>query len=102
MWQPPNRQIISTPLKVAICPSASNPVKNFRVGSGSEPNSFVDPGITVTNYVGCGGAFTQSQYYDSSEPQRNGIIMEDTSLRFSNIEDVSYNSFLAAETVYFG
>ncbi len=102
MWQPPNRQAISTQLKIAVCPSASNPVKHFRVGSGSEPNSVTDPGITATNYVGCGGAFTQSQYYDSPEPQRNGIIIEDSNLRFSNIEDGSSNTFLAGETIYFG
>src|SRR5262249_42295962 len=102
MWQQPNRQIIATPLKVAICPSASNPVKFFRVGTGGEPNSDAHRGIAVTNYVGCGGAFTKSQYYDPPEPQRNGIVIEDSNLRFSNIEDGSSNTFLAGETVYFG
>jgi prepilin-type N-terminal cleavage/methylation domain-containing protein/prepilin-type processing-associated H-X9-DG protein len=102
LWQQPNRQVVSTQLKVAVCPSASNPVKNFRVGSGSEPNSFADPGLAVTNYVGCGGAFTQSQYYDSPEPQRNGIIIEDSNLRFSNVEDGTSNTILAGETIYFG
>src|SRR5205085_4937841 len=94
MWQQPNRQVISTQLKVAVCPSASNPVKNFRVGSGSEANSFADPGLTVTNYVGCGSAFTQNQYYDSLEPQGNGIIIEDTKHRFSNVEEGTSKTLL--------
>src|SRR5262245_13027393 len=53
MWQQPNRTVIATPLKVAVCPSANNSAKNFRVGVSSDPNGFEDPGIAVTNYVGC-------------------------------------------------
>jgi prepilin-type N-terminal cleavage/methylation domain-containing protein/prepilin-type processing-associated H-X9-DG protein len=102
MWQQPNRTIIATPLKVAVCPSAVNPTKNFRVGTSGDPNGFEDPGIAVTNYVGSCGSFVQSAYYDQPEPRRNGIIIEDSNLRMSNVIDGTSNTFLAGETIYFG
>jgi len=102
MWQQPNRAIIATPLKVAVCPSATNPVKNFRIGTSSDPNGYDNPGVAATNYVGVAGSFVQSAYYDQPEPRKNGIIFEDANLRFANVIDGSSNTFLAGETIYFG
>jgi prepilin-type N-terminal cleavage/methylation domain-containing protein/prepilin-type processing-associated H-X9-DG protein len=102
MWQQPNRAIIATPLKVAICPSANNPTKNFRVGTSGDPNGYDNPGVAVTNYVGCAGSFVQSAYYDQPDQRKNGILFEDANLRFANVIDGTSNTFLVGETIFFG
>jgi prepilin-type N-terminal cleavage/methylation domain-containing protein/prepilin-type processing-associated H-X9-DG protein len=102
MWQQPNRALVATPLNVAICPSAVNPTKHFRIGTSSDPNGYDNPGVAATNYVGCAGSFVQSAYYDQPDQRRNGIIIEDGNYRFSNVTDGTSNTFLAGETVYFG
>jgi prepilin-type N-terminal cleavage/methylation domain-containing protein/prepilin-type processing-associated H-X9-DG protein len=99
---PPNRAIVATPLKVAICPSAVNPSKHFKVGTGSDQFGFDDPGLAATNYVGCAGAFVQSAYYDQPVERKNGIVIEDGNIRFANVEDGTSNTFLAGESVFFG
>jgi prepilin-type N-terminal cleavage/methylation domain-containing protein/prepilin-type processing-associated H-X9-DG protein len=102
MWQQPNRSLVSTPLKVAVCPSAVNPSKHFKVGTASHQWGFDDPGLAATNYLGCAGSFVQSAYYDQPEPRKNGIIIEDGNFRFANVEDGTSNTFLAGESVFFG
>jgi prepilin-type N-terminal cleavage/methylation domain-containing protein/prepilin-type processing-associated H-X9-DG protein len=102
MWQQPNRTIVATPLKVAVCPSAVNPSKWFKVGSASDQWGFDDPGLAATNYLGCAGSFVQSAYYDQPVQRKNGIIIEDGDFRFSNVEDGTSNTFLAGESIFFG
>jgi prepilin-type N-terminal cleavage/methylation domain-containing protein/prepilin-type processing-associated H-X9-DG protein len=102
MNQPPNRAIVSTVLKVAVCPSAVNPSKHFKVGTASDQFGFDDPGLAATNYVGCAGSFVQSAYYDQPTERKNGIIIEDGNFRFSNVEDGTSNTLIAGESVYFG
>lgn len=57
MMDAPNRAIVSQVFSGAICPSAANPSTHFRLGAGSEPFAFVNPGISAANYVANGGAF---------------------------------------------
>jgi hypothetical protein len=93
----PNRAAIATLLKVAVCPSANNPSKYFRVGTSSDAFGYDNPGMAATNYVGCAGSFVQSAYYDQPDERRNGIMIEDSNLRFANVEDGTSNTLLVGE-----
>ena len=60
------------------------PLRSDRAGIAERvqrPNGFTDPGLAMTNYLGCAGSFVQSAYYDQPEQRRNGIIIEDGNLR---------------------
>lgn len=98
----PNRALVATNLPFATCPSAANPSANKRMGTTGTGFGYSDPGLAVANYVGCGGSFTQSAYYDAAADRRNGIIMEDTKLSFESITDGTSNTIMGGETIYYG
>ncbi len=98
----PNRALVSSRVPVAVCPSSANPTIHKAMGTTGTGFGYSDPGLLASNYVGCGGAFTTSQYYDSAAERRNGVIMEDTKFSFSSVTDGTSNTVLAGETVYHG
>ena len=101
LYLAPNRVLVSSVIPSAVCPSSANPTIHKAMGA-AQPFAFADPGLLATNYVGCGGSFTTSQYYSAEAERKNGIIMEDTKLHFGSITDGTSNTFLAGETVYHG
>ena len=98
----PNRAAIATTLKIARCPSAANPATHFRVGTAADPFGYDNPGIAITNYVGCAGAFVQSAYYDQPDDRKNGLLFEDAKITLEAVPDGTSNTILAGETVQFG
>ncbi|MGE0755702.1 MAG: DUF1559 domain-containing protein [Pirellulaceae bacterium] len=98
----PNKALVSTRISLAVCPSAANPTVHKAMGTTGTNFGFNDPGLTVTNYVGCAGSFTSSAYYEQPADRRNGILMEDARMTFASITDGTSNTILAGETVYFG
>jgi prepilin-type N-terminal cleavage/methylation domain-containing protein/prepilin-type processing-associated H-X9-DG protein len=97
----PNRAAVASRIPSAVCPSAPNPTAHKAMGTTGGA-AYSDPGILATNYVGCGGSFTTSQYYSSEEGRKNGIIMEDTKFHFGSISDGTSNTILAGESLYYG
>ncbi len=102
LYEAPNRALIASVIPLAVCPSSANPTIHKSMGTTGSGFGFSDPGILASNYVGCGGSFTASQYYDSVADRKNGVIMEDTNLTFSGITDGTSNTILAGETLYHG
>jgi prepilin-type N-terminal cleavage/methylation domain-containing protein/prepilin-type processing-associated H-X9-DG protein len=100
----PNKAFVSTNLPFAICPSAPNPGTHKRMGTTGTNFGFSDPGLAMTNYVGCGGSFIQSAYGigNNQQPRKNGILMEDTNLNFGSITDGTSNTLMVGETIYHG
>jgi prepilin-type N-terminal cleavage/methylation domain-containing protein/prepilin-type processing-associated H-X9-DG protein len=97
-----NKLAVSARIPGAVCPSAPNPGTHKQMGTTGTQFGFNDPGLVITNYVGCGGSFTGSAYYDSASDRKNGIIMEDTRFSFEGISDGTSNTIMAGETIYYG
>ena len=98
----PNRPMVATSLPFVTCPSAGNPSSHFRVGDSTAVNSFVDPGIAATNYVGCSGSFITGAYFDADPKRRNGVFLEDTRITVKEISDGLSNTIMVGECLYFG
>jgi prepilin-type N-terminal cleavage/methylation domain-containing protein/prepilin-type processing-associated H-X9-DG protein len=100
----PNKAFVSTNLPFAVCPSAPNPGTHKQMGTTGTNFGFNDPGLAMTNYVGCGGAFTTSAYGIGglAADGKNGILMEDTNLNFGSVTDGTSNTLLVGETIYHG
>jgi prepilin-type N-terminal cleavage/methylation domain-containing protein len=101
LHQPPNRQLIATPMPIARCPSSSHH-DHIRIGTAGARWAYHDPGILAANYVGSSGAFVQSAFFDAPADRRNGLLLEEQSLRFRDIPDGTSNTIHIGETRQWG
>jgi prepilin-type N-terminal cleavage/methylation domain-containing protein/prepilin-type processing-associated H-X9-DG protein len=100
----PNKLLVSVNLPFAVCPSAPNPGSHKQMGTTGTAFGFNDPGLAMTNYLGCGGSFIQSAYNIgvAQADRKNGLLMEDANITFGSITDGTSNTILVGESIYHG
>jgi len=101
LWESPNDEVIKTRISLANCPSAVNP-QFVQIGTASSNPGFVNPGIAAANYLACPGSFVNSAYYNSTAAVKNGILFEDSDIRFRDITDGTSNTILIGEVTFWG
>ncbi len=98
MGDAPNNQIVNQIFSLQLCPSSGDPT---HIMLGPDPLPIL-PGIAASNYLGCAGSFVQSAYYDQPEARRNGMMVEDKSMKFSDVVDGTSNTLLVGEVALSG
>jgi len=100
----PNRDLVSKPVPVALCPDANQTFSHLKIGNPLFQEDFMmhDPGMALTNYAVCAGSFKGSGSWDSPRAEVNGVYGEESRTAFSDIEDGTSNTIMAGEVVYYG
>lgn len=95
-----NRVLVNQQFEGQTCPSAiQQPL--FTIGfAGDGANGACE--IATTNYVGCGGAFYASTYYNQDTRRINGMFAEESRVTFGSISDGSSNTILLGEALHYG
>jgi prepilin-type N-terminal cleavage/methylation domain-containing protein/prepilin-type processing-associated H-X9-DG protein len=94
----PNNQVVNQAFSLQLCPSSGDP-PHTQLGPDSLP---ILPGIASSNYLGVAGSFVLSAYYNQPESRRNGMMIEDKSLRFGDVADGTSNTLLVGEVAFSG
>ncbi len=98
LWEAPNNQVVNQSFSLQLCPSSGDPT-HIRLGPDSLP---IEPGIASSNYLGVAGSFVASAYYNQPEGRRNGMMIEDKSIKFGDIVDGTSNTFIVGEVAFSG
>lgn len=96
--QAPNNTIVNQIFSLQLCPSSGDPT-HIRLGADTLP---ITPGIAASNYLGVAGSFELSAYYDQPEARKNGMMIEDKSMKFGDISDGTSNTLLVGEVAMSG
>ncbi|QDV25198.1 DUF1559 domain-containing protein [Aureliella helgolandensis] len=98
MTDAPNNEIINQPVPFALCPSSGDP-QHIQLGPDTLP---VNPGIASSNYLGVAGSFVASAYYNQPAGRKNGMTIEDRSIKFGDVTDGTSNTLIVGEVAFSG